>query len=236
MPNPIISPRVRLAARLRMQAPEAVATGSLENAFRLLDGCRKWFCAHGRISSHAWSRQAYRPVGRHSALLPYGQAANNPLEPAMKTRLMIAASLALAAAACTTTAPAPRYGYQNAPTYNQPQRCYDCGRIERIEPVYGARSNSRTGAVLGGLVGAVVAREVPSHGSDGRKNTATVAGAAAGALAGNAIENKMNEQTFDIQILMDDGRRVVVNKNNPGNDLRVGSYVRVNGNSLTPLR
>ncbi len=154
----------------------------------------------------------------------------------MKTRLMIAAALALATVACTTTAPAPRYGYQNAPIYSQPQSCYDCGRIERIEPVYGARSNSRAGAVLGGLVGAVVAREVPNHSSDGRQNTATVAGAAAGALAGNAIENQMNEETFDIHILMDDGRRVVINRNNPGNNLRVGSYVRVDGNSLTPLR
>lgn len=153
----------------------------------------------------------------------------------MKAALMIAATLALTATACTT-APAPRYGYESNSDYGQPQRCYDCGRIERIETVYGARTNSRTGAVLGGLVGAVVAREVPSHGSQGRKNTATIAGAAAGALAGNAIENKANEQTYDIHVLMDDGRRVIVNKNNLGNSLRVGSYVRVNGNSLTPLR
>ena len=153
----------------------------------------------------------------------------------MKTALVFAAALALASSACTT-APAPRYGYEEGPGYEQEQRCYDCGRIERIETVYGARTNSRTGAVLGGLVGAVVAREVPSHGSQGRKNTATIAGAAAGALAGNAIENKANEQTYDIHVLMDDGRRVVVNKNNLGNSLRVGSYVRVNGNSLTPLR
>jgi outer membrane lipoprotein SlyB len=218
-----------------MQAPAAAAAGSLGNAFRLFVVSRNWSGAQGCVSSRAWSRQAHCPVGTHSAALSYGQAATNPMDPAMKTRLMIAASLALATAACTT-APAPRYGYETAPKYSQPQRCYDCGRIERIEPVYGARSNSRTGAVLGGLVGAVVAREVPSHGSDGRKNTATVAGAAAGALAGNAIENKMNEQTYDIQILMDDGRRVVVNKNNPGNNLRVGSYVRVDGNSLTLLR
>lgn len=155
----------------------------------------------------------------------------------MKTSLLIAAALTLTATACTTTAPRNAgYGYDNRPAYSEPQRCYDCGTVERIEPVYGARANTRTGAVLGGVIGAVVAREVPTHGSDGRKNTATVAGAVAGAVAGNAIENKRNEETFDIHVRMDDGRRIVINRNTPGNDIRVGSYVRVDGNRLIPLR
>jgi outer membrane lipoprotein SlyB len=155
----------------------------------------------------------------------------------MKTSLLIAAALTLTATACTTTAPrSGGYGYDDRPAYSEPQRCYDCGTVERIEPVYGARSNSRTGAVLGGVIGAVVAREVPTHGSTGRKNTATVAGAVAGAVAGNAIENKVNEETFDIHVRMDDGRRIVINRNSLGNDLRVGSYVRVDGNRVIPLR
>jgi outer membrane lipoprotein SlyB len=82
----------------------------------------------------------------------------------------------------------------------------------------------------------VVAREVPTHGSQGKKNTATVAGAVAGAVAGNAIENKVNEETFDIHVRMDDGRRLVINRNSLGNDIRVGAYVRVDGNRLIPLR
>lgn len=155
----------------------------------------------------------------------------------MKTSLLIAAALTLTATACTTTAPRNAgYGYDDRPAYSEPQRCYDCGTVERIEPVYGARSNSRTGAVLGGVVGAVVAREVPSHGSQGRKNTATVVGAVAGAVAGNAIENKVNEETFDIHVRMDDGRRIVLNRNSLGNNLRVGSYVRVDGTRIIPLR
>lgn len=155
----------------------------------------------------------------------------------MKTSLLIAAALTLTATACTTTAPRnASYGYDDRPAYSEPQRCYDCGTVERIEAVYGARTNSRTGAVLGGVIGAVVAREVPKHGSEGNKNTATVAGAVAGAVAGNAIENKRNEETFDIHVRMDDGRRVVINRNTPGNDIRVGSYVRVDGNRLIPLR
>ncbi len=155
----------------------------------------------------------------------------------MKTPLLLAAALTLSVSACTTTAPRNSdYGYDSRPAYSEPQRCYDCGRIERIEQVYGARSNSRAGAVLGGVVGAVAAREIPSHGSEGRKNTATIAGAVAGAVAGNAIENKVNEQTYDIHVRMDDGRRMVINRNSLGNDIRVGAYVRVDGNRLTPLR
>ena len=155
----------------------------------------------------------------------------------MKSQLLIAAALTVTLAACAS---APRSsGYRDGgygQSYSEPQRCYDCGRVERIEKVYGARSNSRTGAVLGGLVGAVAAREIPNHGSSGNRNTATVAGAVAGAVAGNAIENKVNEETFDIHVRMDDGRLLVLNRNSLGNDIRVGAYVRVDGNRLIPLR
>lgn len=155
----------------------------------------------------------------------------------MKTQLLIVAALATGLAACSTAPRNSGYGYNDRGAgYSQPQRCYDCGRIERIEQVYGARENSRTGAVLGGLVGAVAAREIPSHGSDGKRNTATVAGAVAGAVAGNAIENKINEETFDIHVRMDDGRRIVINTNRLGANIREGAYVRVDGNRITPLR
>lgn len=156
----------------------------------------------------------------------------------MKSQLLIAAALTLTLGACASAPRSTGYsdGYGSSGGYSEPQRCYDCGRIDRIEKVYGARSNSRTGAVLGGLVGAVAAREIPTHGSDGKRNTATVAGAVAGAVAGNAIENKVNEETFDIHIRMDDGRNLVVNRNSLGNDIRVGAYVRVDGTRLIPLR
>lgn len=165
----------------------------------------------------------------------------------MKTHMLVVAAVAATSlAACATQPRAPAYGYDRGYSdrgYNEnydrgysQQRCYDCGRIERIEQVYGARRNSRAGAVLGGLVGAVAAREIPTHGSDGKENTATVAGAVAGAVAGNAIENKMNEETFDIHVRMDDGRLVVLNRNRLGNGIREGAYVRVDGNNLELLR
>lgn len=154
----------------------------------------------------------------------------------MKThQLLIASALTASLAACASAPRSAGYdsydrGYDRG--YSEPARCYDCGRVERIEKVYGARQNSRTGAVLGGVVGAVAAREVPTHGSQGNKNTATVAGAVVGAIAGNAIENKVNEETFDIHIRMDDGRRIVINRNNLGN-LREGAYVQVKGNNVS---
>lgn len=154
----------------------------------------------------------------------------------MNSRLLIAAALAAALTACASSQPPRQSSYGSGYGYSEPQRCHDCGRVERIETVYGARSNSRTGAVLGGVVGAVAAREIPKHGSEGKQNTATVAGAVAGAIAGNAIENKVNEQTYDIHVRMDDGRVLVVNRNSLGNDIRVGAYVRVDGSRLTLLR
>ena len=152
----------------------------------------------------------------------------------MKTRMLaVAAIAATSLAACATQPRAPAYGYDRG--YSDPydrgysqQRCYDCGRIERIEQVYGARRNSRAGAVLGGLVGAVAAREIPTHGSEGKENTATV--------AGNAIEQGMSQETLDIHVRMDDGRLVVLNRNRLGNGIREGAYVRVDGNNLELLR
>lgn len=118
----------------------------------------------------------------------------------------------------------------------QPQRCYDCGTVERITRVMFGRDNSHTGAVLGGVVGAIIGRELADDSSKGRRNTATVAGAAAGALAGNAIENRMNEESFDITIRMDDGRRLTINVTQLPLGVQTGAYVRYDGRRIIPLR
>jgi outer membrane lipoprotein SlyB len=158
----------------------------------------------------------------------------------MNKSLILAAALAATLTACATTAPgnsgyAANSGYGNN-GYNQaPDRCADCGRVERIEAVYGARPNSRTGAVLGGVVGAVVGRELADDESDGRQNTATVVGAVGGAVAGNAIENRVNAETYDIHVRMNDGRMLVFNRNTVPNGMREGAYVRVDGNRLVAL-
>ncbi|HWU70131.1 MAG TPA: glycine zipper 2TM domain-containing protein, partial [Pseudoxanthomonas sp.] len=106
--------------------------------------------------------------------------------------------------------------------------CYDCGVVMRVDTVASGRTApSATGAVLGGIVGAVAGRQISEHtgGSKGEKNTATVAGAAAGALAGNAIQNR-TAGSYDITVRMDDGRTVVINQRNLGG-IRENAYVRV---------
>lgn len=163
----------------------------------------------------------------------------------MNTRLMIAAALTVSLSACVSTPrsayndPYPRSSPTYAPAYQpapQAQRCYDCGQVVRIESVYGARENSRAGAVLGGVVGAVAGRELADDESSGRRNTATAVGAVAGAVAGNAIENRMIAETYDIHVRMDDGRVLVFNRNTLAAGVREGAYVRVQGTGFDVLR
>ena len=142
-------------------------------------------------------------------------------------RLLGAAVLAtaLAATGCASTAPSSGYGY-NGPSPSG-AACYDCGSVTRIEAGVGSRAPNATGAVVGGLLGAVAAREVAKDRTDrtGRQNTATVAGAAAGAAIGNAIQNRAGTG-YNIYVRMQDGRQAVAMQDDLGN-IRVGSYVRV---------
>jgi outer membrane lipoprotein SlyB len=148
----------------------------------------------------------------------------------MKLRTTLLAMICAALAACASE-PSPRYSSQpySAPA---PTRCYDCGRVERIDAVYGARQNTHTGAVLGGIVGGVLGNQVGK--GDGKK-AATVAGVVGGAVAGNAIEKKMNQQTFDITVRMDNGRVIVINQNTLPSGLRIGSAVRVSNGRILSL-
>ncbi|MCY7313329.1 MAG: glycine zipper 2TM domain-containing protein [Pseudoxanthomonas sp.] len=145
----------------------------------------------------------------------------------MNHRLLAIAVLATTAlAGCTTTAPG--YGTRS-PAYSQPARCMDCGIITRIDRVAAGRTApSATGALLGGIVGAVVGREISDQtgGSKGNQNIATVAGAAAGAVGGNAIQNRVTDGSYDVHVRMDDGRSVVLNQRDVGG-LRENTYVRV---------
>lgn len=132
---------------------------------------------------------------------------------------------ALAATGCASTN-SSGYGYNNGPAPSG-SACYDCGSVTRIETGVGSRTPNATGAVVGGLLGAVAAREVAKDRTDstGRQNTATVAGAAAGAVIGNAVQNRAGTG-YNIYVRMQDGRETVAMQDDLGN-IRVGSYVRV---------
>jgi outer membrane lipoprotein SlyB len=144
-------------------------------------------------------------------------------------RVVAATAIAacLAASGCATTSP----GYGS--TYGAPPpvsgTCYDCGTVTRID-VTGTTSNvpNATGAVLGGIVGAVAGRELTKDDSTGRRNAATAAGAVAGAVAGNAIQNRAqaNNGGYTIYVRMANGTTQTVTQADLGG-IREGSYVRV---------
>jgi outer membrane lipoprotein SlyB len=148
---------------------------------------------------------------------------------------LIGATAALAAltmVGCASTSPGyssgSGYGNTSSPAYG----CQDCGVVTRIDQrARGGNAPNATGAVLGGVVGAVAAREIAGRNTDseGRRNTATVAGAVGGAVAGNAIQNRVQaDAVYDVHVRLDDGRMTVVTQNDLGG-IREGSYVRVAG-------
>jgi len=142
--------------------------------------------------------------------------------------LGIAAAATLALSGCATSGyGSPGYG-SAPPASGSGVSCYDCGTVTRIEMIGGSNVPSATGAVLGGLVGAVAGRKIADSQTDseGRKNTATVAGAAAGAVAGNAIQKNVSGSRYNVHVRMNDGRTTVVTQNDLGG-IREGTYVRV---------
>jgi len=150
-------------------------------------------------------------------------------------QIVFGLATAAALAGCATTQPGysgyPSGGgnYSNSPSYSSTARCADCGIVTRIDGVQSTSTTpSATGAILGGIVGAVAGRTI-SHetgGSKGNENVATVLGAGAGAVAGNAIQKNQTGGSYDIQVRMDDGRVLVVNQRDLGG-IRENTYVRV---------
>jgi len=152
----------------------------------------------------------------------------------MKIQLIAASAIAtLALAGCATSPGYSGGGYNNGygstgGNYNT-SRCADCGIVTRINTVASGRTApNATGAVLGGIVGAVAGHEISDHtgGSRGNKNIAAAAGAVGGALAGNQIQKNVTSDTYDISVRMDDGRTIVVNQRDLGG-IRENTYVRV---------
>lgn len=129
------------------------------------------------------------------------------------------------------------YGGGYGSGYPQQTQCADCGTITRIMVLDSGRSApSATGAVLGGIVGAVAGHEISDHtgGSRGNKNVAAAAGAIAGAVAGNKIQQNTTGVSYDITVRMDDGRVIVVNQKN-ADGLAQNVRVRVSGNRVIAL-
>ena len=145
----------------------------------------------------------------------------------MSTRNSLLIGVAAASIALAGCATSPGYsgGYSSPGYGSSTASCYDCGTVTHIEQV-GTPTRGATGAVLGGIVGAAAGRELADDESKGRQNTATVAGAAAGAIAGSAIERNVRGVRYNVYVRMDDGRVVTITQDDLAG-IREGSYVRV---------
>lgn len=100
------------------------------------------------------------------------------------------------------------------------------GTIDTIQVVRGSGGTSGTGAVLGGLVGAIAGNQV---GSGSGRAVATVAGAVGGAAIGNKVEANRNangQEQYQISVRMDNGDYRNVTQDSVY-DLRVGNRVRI---------
>ncbi len=81
------------------------------------------------------------------------------------------------------------------------KECLECGVVVDIRLVEQKGEGTGLGAVVGGVAGAVVGREI----SDGR-DAGTVVGAAGGAIAGHQIErHARTTKHYQVQVRMADG-------------------------------
>jgi outer membrane lipoprotein SlyB len=86
------------------------------------------------------------------------------------------------------------------------KECTDCGVVVAVKLVEQKGEGTGLGAVVGGVAGAVVGREI----ADGR-DVGTVVGAAGGAIAGHQIErHARTTKHYQVQVRMPDGKVRIV--------------------------
>ena len=107
--------------------------------------------------------------------------------------------------------------------------CDPCGVVESVVAKEIKGDGTGKGAIVGAIVGGVVGHQ---FGSGKGNDAATVVGAGAGAVAGNAIEKDMNKHLlYVVTIRMDDGSKRVFNFDTPP-ELKQGDKVEVNGDRI----
>ncbi len=141
----------------------------------------------------------------------------------MKCRLAWIALPALLLASCMTaqvtqTSPDPVAQPPPAPIRRPVVACPECGRVERIETMQGLRATPRGGAVLGGVVGGVLA------------------GPSQPAAPATPATSKTSQTMYRITVRMSDGKRAVINQNALPAGLRPGSPVMVRNWRVIPVR
>lgn len=162
--------------------------------------------------------------------------------------LAITASVLALATLTACVAPAPMYQtsrYPYAPAqpaaYPYPQQrgpYVEYGRVANIEVL---RSESRgtattgAGAIVGGVLGAVVGHQ---FGGGGGRGALTALGAVGGALAGNSVEGQNSaprvSETFRVSVETENGGHRAFDVPHPG-DLRIGDRVRIDNGQISRL-
>ncbi len=104
------------------------------------------------------------------------------------------------------------------------------GTVSAIDVVSGSARTSGGGAVLGAVIGAVVGNQI---GSGSGRTAATGVGAVGGALIGNEMEKRKQDDSdfFRIRVRYEHGGTGEFDYQHIG-DLRVGDRVRVEGGQL----
>ncbi len=106
--------------------------------------------------------------------------------------------------------------------------CSDCGVVVHVKQVEVKGEATGMGAVIGGVAGAVVGREL----ADRRRDVGTVVGAAGGAIAGHQIErHARTKQRYTVQVRMNDGSIKSVTFDEPPS-WQSGDRVRVQNGKL----
>ena len=137
----------------------------------------------------------------------------------------------LAGAACAATAQEQGRVLSSTPIVQQvaiPRQV--CG----TDTVYAGAPNSGAGAVMGAIAGGAIGNSI--GGGSGRA-AATAVGVLGGAVAGNAIEGRNNQeyvQGYRLSVQLDQGGYRVYDVSSPG-DLRIGDRVRLYNGQISRM-
>ncbi len=137
------------------------------------------------------------------------------MKPSQPLSAMLIACMVALGGCASTSSTTPYSSSQSIVSYQ--------GTIDSIQVTRVGSGTSGGGAVVGGILGALVGNQV---GSGNGRTAATVAGAAGGALVGNQVEANRNRDAYQINVRLDDGGYQSVVQDSVV-DLRVGQRVRI---------
>lgn len=168
-----------------------------------------------RASPRAWDSATVASSAISLTLLTViGLSACGPQDGAMSSR-----NAATGSTASPTTAQAPA----RAEAPRAPVARYAV--VRKVEPIVQQGETNGTGAVIGGVLGAVAGNQI---GDGSGRTVATVAGAAGGAYVGNRVEKSRREKVvgYRVHVEMPDGTPRTFREDQIGG-MQVGDRVRV---------